>query len=126
MKNVFTCTNKLREKYKKDPSKIPEGDADYPDAEDLGVCKKGGCLGYHYNTKADQDRHIKLAHGGKVKFRNIDQNEAVEGPPRKKSFLCPFKDCQLNFPSEWKLRKHRDESGHRMAGTKGGRPQKKK
>ena len=46
-------------------------------------------------------------------------------PSKKKGFPCSYPSCQLNVAMEWKLRAHKDNAWHKVAGAKGGRPKLK-
>ena len=54
-------------KYKKNPEKMPPIDANQPTQQkkDLGQCNSQGCREFKFLSDSDQDRHVRLAHGGK-------------------------------------------------------------
>ncbi|XP_071502781.1 uncharacterized protein [Diadema antillarum] len=66
---------------------------------------------YIFTSKADEEKHTKLIHGGVRALRDANQDKA--------SHRCPV--CDQKYPTRYRLLKHQDEEGHKL---KKGRPSK--
>ena len=101
-------------KFRNNPQDIPPIDSQQPSMKDdtLGICTLGGCRGYKFLSSANESRHIRLAHGG---HRGMDVTTE-----KKTAFKCSV--CTIYFLTQYRLNKHRKESGHK---GQNGRPAKK-
>ena len=98
---------------------IPGPDANQPSQQknNLGICTSNGCRNYTFLSAADKTRHYRLGHGGK---RGMEREDDTDGP--KVSRLSCDK-CSVSFVTEYRLRTHKKETGHKNPGK--GRPKKK-
>ena len=72
-----------------------------------------------FSSKADEEKHIKLVHGG-VRLMNKEtreENSSINGSDQKRMHKCPV--CREQFPTQYQLRKHQDRDQHKL---KRGRP----
>ena len=101
-------------KFRGNPDKIPNIDCHQPSQmkKELETCKSGACRGYKFLSDGDQDRHIRLAHGGK---RGL---QSETNAPKSTKFKCYV--CKLHYVTDYRLRDHIKTSGHKQ--PRGRRP----
>ena len=66
---------------------------------------------YIFTSKADEEKHTKLIHGGVRALRDANQDKA--------SHRCPV--CDQKYPTRYRLLKHQDEEGHKLKKADQGR-----
>ena len=126
----------LEAKYK-GKQQLPTLDRHQPSQENHGMCKLKGCRGFRFFSDHDEDRHLKIVHGGKRAIANAVVPPAKDNPKigstnkaARKSVTtkpaanvkCQFPNCDKRFTTAYQLNQHKKMENH-MA--KRGRKMKK-
>lgn len=116
-KGHFMSFIQLEAKYKGKHS-LPRLDRHQPSQENHGVCSMKGCRGFRYFSDHDEDRHLKLLHGGKRAIADAALPPGKDNPKigtckAPANLTCQFPNCGIKFSTAYALNQHKKKENHK-------------